>query len=176
MELPALSPEDYARLRAIAEQVLRSRRRPGSLQTTSLVHEAYLTLARPSTKIAGTEGEFHTMVARAMRSVLIDQARRRNALKRAGEDAGPARNPADENGSAAELGGENDWIALDDALTRLALIDERKARVVELRFFSGLEIEAIASALGVSSATVKRDWLLAKAWLFRELQRSEPRP
>jgi RNA polymerase sigma factor (TIGR02999 family) len=173
-ELSTLSPDAYSDLLAIANQILRSRRRPGSPQATSLVHEAYLTLARPSTKRFGTRAEFHAMVARAMRSLLVDQARKRCAQKRASGGVGVPLESVDESaGFDAHGVHDDDWIALDVAMTRLAAIDERKARIVELRFLTGLEVTEVSDLLGISCATVKRDWTLAKAWLYRELKRVE---
>jgi RNA polymerase sigma factor (TIGR02999 family) len=157
-------PRAYDDLRSLAEHLLR-RRRGAPLHTTSLVHETWLRLARGGSSPVRDDEHLLALAARAMRCVLVDHARRRAALKRGGPHA---------LADAGELAGRDplpglDCVALHEALERLAALDERKARVVELRFFGGLEIEEIASVLAVSPATVKRDWPLAKAWLYREL-------
>jgi RNA polymerase sigma factor (TIGR02999 family) len=163
----------YDELRALADQLLR-RRLGHRMQTTSLVHETWLRLARRGGPAAPLRGDEHLMAlaARAMRTVLVDHARRRTARKREG-----LRAPEPPDGLACPdpLPGL-DCVALHEALERLAEIDERKARVVELRFFGGLEVEEVAEVLAISPATVKRDWPLAKAWLWRELGGRERRP
>ena len=135
------------------------------MRTTALVNEAYLKLV--DQKAAGYEsrGHFFGVAAKAMRSILVDYARRRGAVKRGGDRG---RVPLDDAMAAFEQR-ELDLGELDTALTRLAELDDRKSRVVELRFFGGLSIDQTAEALGVSHATVERDWDFAKAWLYREL-------
>ena len=157
-------PRAYGDLRALAGHLLR-RRRGLPLHTTSLVHETWLRLARRAAAPLRDDEHLLAVAARAMRCVLVDHARRRAARKR---DGGRASEPPDELAGADPLPGI-DCLALHEALERLATIDERKARVVELRFFGGLEVEEVADVLAVSPATVKRDWPLAKAWLYREL-------
>ncbi len=157
-------PRAYDDLRALAEQLLR-RRHGAPLHTTSLVHEAWLRLARRGAAAMRDDEHLLAVAARAMRSALVDHARRRAALKR---DRGRAQVPVGELASFDPLPGI-DCLALHEALDRLAEIDERKARVVELRFFGGLDVEEVADVLAISPATVKRDWPLAKAWLYREL-------
>ncbi len=129
------------------------------------MHEAWLRLARRGPSPLRDGEHLLAVAARAMRCVLVDEARRGAALKR---DRGRARDPVGEVASLDPLPGV-DCLALHQALERLASIDERKARVVELRFFGGLDIEEVAEVLAISPATVKRDWPLAKAWLYREL-------
>ena len=157
-------PRAYDDLHALADHLLR-RRAGAPLHTTSLVHETWLKLARRCAAPVRDGEHLLAVAARAMRCVLVDHARRRQALKR---DRARALEPLAELASLDPLPGV-DCLALHEALERLAAIDERKARVVELRFFGGLEIEEVAEVLAISPATVKRDWPLAKAWLYREL-------
>ncbi len=140
--------------------------RPGrTIQTTALVHEAYLKLIDVTSVDWQHRAHFFAVSAQIMRHILLDRARRRVAAKRGG--AAPRVNlhdiPDIGSGRAREL------IALDDALNAMAKVDPRKARVVELRFFAGLSVEETAEVLKVSSDTVKRDWRLARAWLLAEL-------
>lgn len=169
-----LTKSEYAELRAIAQRILKNRRAPGSPQATSLVHSAWITLQRPSVKPPADTHFGHAMVARAMRSLLVDEARRRVALKRAPENQGlPLDSAVDVADPSIDSMADDQWIRLDEALTRLAVFDERMARIVELRFFRGLEVPETADVLGISAATVKRDWRLARAWLIRELGTDE---
>jgi RNA polymerase sigma factor (TIGR02999 family) len=180
----AIAPEVYAELRRIARHFMR-RERPGhTLQPTALVHEALLRMAgSAATSQANGQANgqasaprpdrqdpaFVALAARVMRQVLVDHARRRGARKRSAV-IGP--DTADAAGADPRQAGEGeslDLLALDEALRRLAEVAPRAARVVELRFFAGLEVEDAARAIGVSPATVKRDWTLARAWLRREL-------
>ena len=157
-------PLGYADLRELARHLLQ-RRRGGPLHTTSLVHETWLRLTRRAGVAHPEREHMLAIAARAMRCVLVDHARARAALKRgAGRSDGSA-----EALGVADPTPDVDCVALHEALERLAAFDERKARVVELRFFGGLEIEEIADLLSISPATVKRDWVLARAWLWREL-------
>jgi RNA polymerase sigma factor (TIGR02999 family) len=161
-----LLPLIYDKLHAMAHRQLAAEHGPRTLQTTALVHEAYLRLIDQSQVTARGRAYFFAAAARAMRRVLIDRARRRKARKRG---AGEAALPVDEvevavDAFAAEL------LDLDQALDRLAALDARQARVVECRFFGGLTIEETAEALGVSARTVRNDWTLARAWLHRALQ------
>jgi RNA polymerase sigma factor (TIGR02999 family) len=160
----ALTSSVYDELRRIAASYLR-RERPGrTLQATALVHEAYLRLAG-SDPVWKDRGHFLGVAARSMRQILVDGARARGAHKRW---AGLARVTLVETMVAAS-NEEAMLPALDEALTRLEQIDPEQARIVELRYFAGLSIEETAEALGMSPATVKRRWALARAWLFREL-------
>lgn len=158
----------YDELHRMARRYMRKERRGHTLQTSALVNEAYL-------RLAGVRMEYHDRVhffafaAQTMRRVLVDHARNRGYAKRG---AGAVAVPLEEGGIAlpdrtAEI------VALDDALSELARRDERKARVVELRFFGGLSVDETATALSVSPQTVLRDWSLAKAWLTRELANAD---
>lgn len=140
---------------------------PGhTLQATALVNEAYLRLVDGKAVTWTDRAHFFAVSARIMRRILVDHARARRALKRGGRDA---RVTLDEGlVIAKEL--PHDFVALDDALKALAAFDERKSRVIELRFFGGLSVEETASVLGVSADTVTRDWRLAKAWLQGEMR------
>jgi RNA polymerase sigma factor (TIGR02999 family) len=160
-----LFPLVYAELRRIAAREMR-RERPGrTLQTTALVHEAYLRLLKDASLSFESRAHFLGIAARAMREILIEHARGRGARKRGG---GAVRLTLDEL-SAPVAAPSVDVLALDEALQRLARLDERHARVVELRYFGGLSVEETAAALDLSPATVKRAWTLARAWLYREL-------
>ena len=155
----------YAELRRIAAREMR-RERPGrTLQTTALVHEAYLRLLKDASLSFESRAHFLGIAARAMREILIEHARGRGARKRGG---GAVRLTLDD-ATAAVAAPDVDVLALDEALQRLACLDERHARVVELRYFGGLSVEETAAALDLSPATVKRAWTLARAWLYREL-------
>jgi RNA polymerase sigma factor (TIGR02999 family) len=155
----------YAELRRIAAREMR-RERPGrTLQTTALVHEAYLRLLKDASLSFESRAHFLGIAARAMREILIEHARGRGARKRGG---GAVRLTLDDV-TAPVAAPSIDVLALDEALQRLARLDERHARVVELRYFGGLSVEETAAALDLSPATVKRAWTLARAWLYREL-------
>ena len=160
-----LVPLVYDELRRIAHRRLLAEQTGHTLDTTALVHEAYLELAALDRLQFQSRAHFLAVAAQAMRRVLIDYAVRRGAQKRGG-----ARRPVslDEVPLIADERGE-ELLALDEALERLAGIDERQCRVVECRFFGGMSIEETAEALDTSPATVKRDWTLARAWLNREL-------
>jgi RNA polymerase sigma factor (TIGR02999 family) len=164
-----LAPLVYDELRRLAAAYMR-RERPGqTLQATALVHEAYLRLAGPNTPWHDKR-HFVAIAARSMRQILVERARARGAQKRwAGLDRVSI---TDALVMAAEPQGM--LPALDDALTRLEALDAQQARIVELRYFAGLSIEDTADALGLSPATLKRRWALARAWLFRELSESRP--
>jgi len=137
-----------------------------SLQATALVNEVYLRLV-DATRVAWQDrGHFLAVSARAMRRILVDHARAKGFQKRGG---GAVRVPFDESLMVTREPA-HDFVALDDALTALASFDERKSRVIELRFFGGLSVEETASVLSVSPDTVMRDWRLAKAWLLREMR------
>jgi RNA polymerase sigma factor (TIGR02999 family) len=156
----------YDELRRMAHRQLSNERGPCTLDTTGLVHEAYLKLIDQDTVPIRNRNYFFAAAARAMRQVLVDAARRRKRLKRGG---GERPLPLDEtqivvDDYAAEL------VELDDALVRLAGEHPRPARVVECRFFGGLSIDETAMALEISPMTVKRDWMLARTWLYRDLK------
>lgn len=163
--LDDLFPLAYAELRRMAHRRLRRERDGHTLDTTALVHEAYLKLSKLDRIEWQGRTHFLATAAQAMRRVLVDYAVRRNAQKRAG---GRARVPLDRITVAVDEGAE-DLLALNDALERLKAMDARQCRVVECRFFAGMSIDETAEALGVSPATVKRDWTHARAWLNRAL-------
>jgi len=160
-----LVPILYAELRRIGARYLR-RERPGqTLQPTALVNEAYLRLLKDESLSFENRAHFLAIAARSMRQILVEHARARHAQKRG---AWRQRVTLDE-AVASEGPREVELVALDEALERLELLDPGRARIVELRFFGGLTNEEAAEALGVSPATVKRGWAVARAWLFREL-------
>jgi RNA polymerase sigma factor (TIGR02999 family) len=159
-----LLPRVYGQLRALAGQYFQDERTDHTLQPTALVHEAYLRLVGSEYQGWESRRHFYRVAAVAMRRILVDHARRHRAAKRGEGKKLPLM-------EAAHAGGELDLdlIALDEALSRLAALNLRKARVVELRFFAGLTTEETARALDVTTRTVERDWRLARAWLFREM-------
>jgi len=160
----ALAPVVYNELRRLAAAYMR-RERPGqTLQATALVHEAYLRLANAGAPW-NDERHFVGIAARSMRQILVERARARGAQKRW---AGLNRVSLSDS-LAVATDPESMLPALDEALTRLEAIDPEQARIVDLRFFAGLSIEEAADALGMSPATLKRRWSLARAWLFRAL-------
>jgi RNA polymerase sigma factor (TIGR02999 family) len=160
-----LYPRVYAELKAIAAARLRAEREGHTLSATALVHEAYLKLVRQSDVDWQNRSHFFAIAARAMRRVLLDYAIARKAEKRGGGVPMVTLGP-DSAGQDSKL---DDVIAIDEALTRLAALDERQAQVVELRFFGGLKLEEIAESLGVSLASVNRDWRMARAYLSNAL-------
>lgn len=164
--LERLLPLVESELRLIAHRHLR-RERPGhTLQTTALVHEAYLRLVGQHATRWQNRAHFFGIAARLMRRILIDHARGVAAAKRGGGAVHVALDDAGELGWARAV----ELVALDDALEALARLDERKSRVVEMRFFGGLSVEEIAGVLGVHADTVTRDWRTARAFLRRELE------
>ncbi len=165
--LDRLLPLVYTELHKQAARYLRKERVGHTLQPTALVHEAYLRLVNQRDVAWQNRAHFFGICAQLMRRILVDHARERQAEKRGG--GGMVRVTLDERVAAVEER-EVDLLALDEALTRLAAMDERQARVVELRFFSGLNVEETAEVMEVSPATVKLDWSMAKAWLRREMK------
>ena len=163
--LPRLIPLVYAELRRVASARLRGEAPNHTLQTTALVHEAYLRLVGLERMTVQNRTHFFAMAARLMREILVDHARRRNAQKRGG---GVTVLRLDDVPAGAERG-IVDVLALDQALTELNALDHRLCRVVELRYFAGLSIAETADALDVSTATVERDWTISKAWLLERL-------
>jgi len=159
-----LVPIVYEELRRLAHHYMRGERQHHTLQTTALVNELYLRLAGMDSLRWQDRAHFFAMAATLMRRVLVDYARQRGRDKRG---AGIAVTSLDETIIAAQPA--VDVVALDDALERLAAVDRQQSRIVELRFFAGLSVKETAEALGISPATVKRDWTTAKLWLYNEL-------
>jgi RNA polymerase sigma factor (TIGR02999 family) len=164
----ALVPLVYAELRRQAQRALRREGAGHTLQATALVHEAWLRLDGQHDARWESRTQFLAVAAQMMRRVLVDHARTRHALKRGGGAMQVSLGDANRAVAAPDDG--VDVLALDDALARLAILDPRKARLVELRYFAGLSIPEAASALGISPATVGREWAVARMWLRRELE------
>jgi RNA polymerase sigma factor (TIGR02999 family) len=166
----ALLPLVYDELRRVAHRHLARERGPRTLSTTALVHEAYLKLVDQEHAPVKSRAYFFAAAARAMRQVLVDAARRRGRLKR-----GAGERPLDLDDFQVSV---DDFAAelreVDEALDELALRFPRQARVVECRFFGGLSVEETAEALDLAPRTVKRDWSLARAWLYREMRGDAP--
>lgn len=160
-------PLVYEELRRVARRHLRRERADHTLQTTALIHEAYLRLIEQRPRQVENRCHFVALTSNLMRQILVDHARERLAKKR----DGGCRIALSEDVAVAESR-EVDVLAVDDALTRLSELDAQQARVVELRYFGGLSIQETSEALGISAATVKRDWATARAWLHREIQHS----
>ena len=163
--LEDMLPLVYVELRRLAAGYLKRERADHSLQATALVHEAYLRLVDQRKTNWQNRAHFFGVAAQLMRRILVDYARTQRRAKRGGGADKLALSQADLVAKEASV----DLIALDDALTRLAAIDAQKSQIVELRFFSGLTIEETAAVLGISHATVERDWSMARAWLRREM-------
>jgi RNA polymerase sigma-70 factor, ECF subfamily len=157
----------YSELRSLASRYLRRERSDHTLQTTALVHEAYLRLADQKEVHWQNKEQFMGVAAQLMRRILVDYSRGHGAQKR-GNDFEKV---FLEEAEVVSKGKAPDVIAVDEALTRLAEFDPRQAHLVELRFFGGLSLDEAAGVLGVSRTTVKRDWNLSKAWLARELRK-----
>ncbi|MGE0131078.1 MAG: ECF-type sigma factor [Blastocatellales bacterium] len=163
--LERLTPMVDVELRRIAETYM-NRERPGHvLQTTALVNEAWMKLIDWRKSSWQNRAHFFGVAASLMRKILTGEARRRRRLKRGGNDIQVSLSEAD----LAPSGKQPDLIALDDALNALAEFDERKSRIIEMRFFSGLSVVETAEALRISERTVAREWELAKSWLYRQL-------
>lgn len=158
-------PAVYDELRRLAAVYLRRERRGHTLQPTAIVHEAFLRLSRQQTVGWHDRAEFFRVAAQAMRRVLVDHARGAGATKR----GGAAKRFALDDAVASFEQRAGDLVALDECLNKLAGVDPRKARVIELRFFAGLTVEETAEALCVPVRTIERDWTMAKAWLRAEL-------
>jgi RNA polymerase sigma factor (TIGR02999 family) len=165
--LDQLLPAVYDELRRLANHYLRGERPDHTLQPTALVHEAYLRLIDQRSVSWQNRAHFFGVAAQIMRRILVDHARSHISEKRGGQRRKLSLDEAVSWASERDL----DLVALDDALTALSAFDERKGRIVELRFFGGLSVEETAEVLSVSPQTVLRDWSLAKAWLFNELNR-----
>lgn len=167
--LKALVPLVYAELRRLAHHRLRQERKDHTLQTTALVHEAYLRLAQHPPRTVNDSKHFLALAAGVMRQVLVDHAREKQAAKRDGRiklELQPEMMPV----PAPDV----DLLALDRALNGLAKLDPRQSKIVELRFFAGLSIEDTSEVLGMSPATVKRDWITARAWIYHSMTGRAP--
>lgn len=169
--LDNLLPLVYKELRQLADRYLRRERSDHTLQATALVHEAYLKLIDQRNVQWQNRAHFFGVAAQAMRRILVDHARSHQTAKRG---SGGHKVSLDE-GLGIDISDEraSDLIALDDALTQLAEIDPQKSRIVELRFFGGLSIEETAEVLGIGTATVIRQWRMAKAWLYGAVKSDE---
>lgn len=165
----SLSPLLYAELKALAARALRGERKGHTLQTTALVHEAWLRVAKQHQLDFANRDQILGIAARMMRRVLVDYARRRLASKRQAVDEVEVLAEIELGPNRPSIGTNAEIIALDHALTRLEAISPRQAKVVDLKFFAGLELEEISAALGVARPTIVRDWRMARAWLEREL-------
>ena len=164
--LERLIPVVYGELRSLASGYLR-RERPGhTLQPTALVHEAFMRLVGQNRVVWQNRAHFFGIAAQMMRRILVDHARRRRSDKR---DAGAYRIASGPSDGELTTDRDPELLAVDEALTRLESLDARQARIVELRFFGGLSVEETAEVVGISTATVKREWRTARAWLRREL-------
>jgi len=167
--LHQLTPLVYDELRRLARSYLRRHAFQHSLQPTLVVHEAWLKLVDQRQVNWQNRAQFFGLAAKVMRDLLVDHARERGAAKRGGDQERLSMSVASDQ--AGQGGEEIDLLALDEALKRLAEINLRRSQVVELRFFGGLTGSETAAALGVSDGTVERDWNLARAWLYNELNK-----
>jgi RNA polymerase sigma factor (TIGR02999 family) len=164
--LERLIPAVYQELRRMADHYLRGERAGHSLQPTALVHEAYLRLIDQTKVEWHNRAHFFGVAAQMMRRILIDHAKAKQRAK----GGGAAVKVSLDEGAVFSQERATELVALDDALQELGKLDERKSRIVELRYFGGLTVEETAQVLGVSDKTVMRDWNLAKAWLYQQLQ------
>lgn len=160
-----LIPVVYNELRRLARRCLASQRSNHTLQSTGLVHEAYLRLVDCDSVHWQNRAQFFALAAQLMRQVLVDHARAKNAAKRKGDSLTLTL----EAGVASHKKQRVDLVALNDALNALAVLDSRQSQIVELRFFGGLSIEDTSHVLGISPATVKREWATARTWLYQEI-------
>lgn len=167
--LDALTPLVYDELRRLAGAYLRRERHDHTLQSTALVHEAYLKLIDQRSIRWQNRAHFFGVAAQMIRRILVDHARGHQAAKRG---AGAAALSLDEALGVPGIQKDVNLVALDDALAQLEKLDPQQSRVIELRYFAGLSIEETAEVMSISPATVKREWSTARAWLFRELNRT----
>jgi RNA polymerase sigma factor (TIGR02999 family) len=158
----------YRELRRQAHRYLQKERPGHTLQTTALVHEAYLKLIKQKSVAWESRSHFFAVAATMMRRILIDYAKTKHRLRRGGVESDL---PLDDALTISVSETDFDLLALDEALNRLSEKEEHLAKIVELRFFSGLDVVETAEVLGISESTVKRDWAMAKAWLHREMTR-----
>ena len=164
--LDDLVPVVYGELRRLAASYMRRERPDHTLQTTALVHEAYLQLVGQERAHWENRSQFFGVAAQLMRRILVDHARAHGAAKR----GGAATKISFDDAIVLAHEQTGDLVAIDELLTRLAAIDPQQVRIVELRFFSGLSVDETAQVMGISDRTVKRDWAMAKAWLLRGLR------
>lgn len=167
--LRALVPLVYKELRRLAHYHLQSERTDHTLQSTGLVHEAYLRLAGGEPGELRDRTHFIAVASRLMRQILVDYARARRASKRDG-----GCRIAFDDLVALPVNGDAELLALDDALAELSRLDERQAKIVEMKFFGGLSAPEISAVLGISRATIDRDWATARVWLHRQMSRTAP--
>ena len=172
--LEAVLPLVYEELRRLARYHLRQQRPNHTLQTTAVVHEAYLRLAEQKSLQVENRAHFLGIAAQLMRWILVDYERHRRAAKRGAGVTRVALDPSIASLHSAQ-GRDVDLLALDEALDRLAKLDTQQSQIIELRYFAGLSIEDTSAFLGISSATVKRSWASARAWLLREMSGGELR-
>jgi RNA polymerase sigma factor (TIGR02999 family) len=162
--LGELIPLVYQELHRLAAGYLRAERREHTLQPTALVNEAYLRLAASRPMQCQNRGQFYAVAAQVLRHILVDHARARDAVKRQ-----TGNRAALDEALTLPVHGDVDLLALDESLDRLAEFDPKKARLVELRYFAGLSVPEVAGVLGVSPATVNREWAIARTWLYRNM-------
>ena len=165
--LQRLTPLVYEELRRLASHYLRQEAAGNTLQSTALVHEVYIRMVNQDAVIWQGRSHFFGIAARLIRQILVDHARKRTAGKR--QSGGPLL--ALDESIDFPGNGQLDLIRLDDALASLAILDEQQCRIVELRFFGGLSVEETSEVVGISPRSVTRQWAIARAWLFRELNR-----
>ena len=163
--LEQLMPLVYEELRRMARRYMKNQPSGHTFQTTELIHEAYLKLAGGEDQNWQNRSHFFGVAAKAMRHILVDYAKSKHRSKRGGQ----AEKITLEDNLVASAQRPEEIVRLNDALNQLALVDERKSRVVEMKFFGGLNIEEIAEVLKISPETVKRDWKFSRTWLWREL-------
>jgi RNA polymerase sigma factor (TIGR02999 family) len=168
--LESLIPLVYSELRSLARHYLQRERSNHTLQSTALVHEAYVRLAGQDPPALQNRSHFFGIAARLMREILVDHARAQQAAKRGGDACTLALDEALRIAGRTDV----DLLRLDEALKELARLDERQSRIVELRFFTGLSIDETADVMDISAATVSREWTTARAWLHRELSGRRP--
>ncbi len=166
--LNRLMPLVYDELRRLAQSYLRRNREQSLLQPTLLVHEAYVKLVNQEHTSWQNRAQFFGLAAKIMRDLLVDYARQSRAAKRGGGNYSLSLSEADRFGHQPNL----DLLALDEAMTELAVIKPRHCQIIEMRFFAGLSIEETAEVLSISHATVERDWSFARAWLYQRLKSS----
>jgi RNA polymerase sigma factor (TIGR02999 family) len=164
--LDKLLPVVYQELRRLAQHYLQQERPDHTLQATALVHEAYLKLVDTTSVQWQNRAHFFAVAAQVMRHILVDAARQRCAQKRGGGQ----KLPLDEAIEVPDEPDDANLVALDEALNKLAEVDPRQSKIIELRYFGGLSVEETAEALGISPTTVKREWRVARAWLHRAVR------